>query len=205
MTVRSSNCSVSGKFFPMLVKTPSFGGVINPKTNLNYELGSKFFFLSDLAYKLVNLLVFKKCSCKMRKNWTFQKIIGPGLNFTYEFEVCSINLSISRWCEDLPINLSRVGWFVVLMPRIIHATSLSWYLGETTLSCYLGACRLVYYHRCGWRELPACYHQNLGIFWSSCFNYKTDFKFIGKVESQTNNFWKSSVLAHYTWTFFKNQ
>ena len=72
----------------MLVKTPSFGGVINPKTNFNHELGPKFFFLSDLAYKLVNLLVFEKFSCKMSKNWTFPKIIGLGLNFTYEFEVC---------------------------------------------------------------------------------------------------------------------
>ena len=34
---------------------------------------------------------------------------------------------------------------------------------------------------------------------------KTDLKFIGKVESQTNNFLKSSVLAHFTWNFFKNQ
>ena len=73
----------------MLVEKPYFGGVINPKTYLNHELGSKFFFLSDLAYKLVNLLVFETFSCKMSKNWTFQKIIGLGLNFTYEFEVCS--------------------------------------------------------------------------------------------------------------------
>ena len=29
-------------------------------------------------------------------------------------------------------------------------------------------------------------------------NYKTDFKFIGKVESQTNIFLKNSVLAHFT-------
>ena len=58
LTARSLNFSVSSKFFPMLVKTPSFGGVIIPKTNLNNELGSKFFFLSDLVYKLVNLLVF---------------------------------------------------------------------------------------------------------------------------------------------------
>ena len=56
------------KVFPMLVETPYFGGVINPKTYLNHELGSKFFFLSDLAYKLGNLLVFEKCSCKMSKN-----------------------------------------------------------------------------------------------------------------------------------------
>ena len=73
----------------MLVEKPYFGGVINPKTYLIHELGSKFFFLSDLAYKLVNLLVFEKKSCKMSKNWTFQKIIGLGPNFTYEFEVCS--------------------------------------------------------------------------------------------------------------------
>ena len=69
----------------MLVEKPYFGGVINPKTYLNHDLGSNFFFLSDLAYKLVNLLVFEKISCKMSKNWTFQKIIGLGLNFTYEF------------------------------------------------------------------------------------------------------------------------
>ena len=33
----------------------------------------------------------------------------------------------------------------------------------------------------------------------------TDFKFIGKVESTTNDFYKTSVLAHFTWKFFKNQ
>ena len=33
-----------------------------PKTYLNHELGSKFFFLSSLEYKLVNLLVFEKNS-----------------------------------------------------------------------------------------------------------------------------------------------
>ena len=58
------------KVFPILVETPYFGGVINPKTYLNHELGSKFFFLNDLAYKLVNLLVFEKNSCEMSKNWT---------------------------------------------------------------------------------------------------------------------------------------
>ena len=38
-----SNCSVSAKFFPMLEKTPSFGGVINQKTYLNHEIDSNFF------------------------------------------------------------------------------------------------------------------------------------------------------------------
>ena len=33
----------------------------------------------------------------------------------------------------------------------------------------------------------------------------TDFKFTGKVESQTIIFLKSSVLAHFTWNFFRNQ
>ena len=42
----------------MLVETPHSQGVINPKAYLNLELGSKFFFLSSLAYKQVNLLVF---------------------------------------------------------------------------------------------------------------------------------------------------
>ena len=44
--------------------------VIYPKTYLNHELASKFLFLSDLAYKLVNLLVFEKKSSKVGKNWT---------------------------------------------------------------------------------------------------------------------------------------
>ena len=51
----------------MLVEMPYFGGVINPKTYLNHELGSKFFSLSNLAYELVNLLVYK-ILCKMSKN-----------------------------------------------------------------------------------------------------------------------------------------
>ena len=33
----------------------------------------------------------------MSKNWTFQKIIGLGLNFTYEFEVCSILSYCNGW------------------------------------------------------------------------------------------------------------
>ena len=60
LTTRSSNCSISAKFFPILVKTPYFEGVINQKTYLNHELDSTFFFLSSLAYKLVNLLVFEE-------------------------------------------------------------------------------------------------------------------------------------------------
>ena len=44
----------------MLAEKPYSGGVINPKPYLNHELGSKFFFLSSLAYKLVKLLVCKK-------------------------------------------------------------------------------------------------------------------------------------------------
>ena len=87
LTTRSSNCSVSAKLFPMLVETPYFWGVIDPKTYSNHDLGSNFFSLGSLAYKLVNLLVFEKMSCKMSKNWSFLKIIGRGLNFTYEFEV----------------------------------------------------------------------------------------------------------------------
>ena len=34
LTARSSNCRVSAKFFPMLVKPPYFGGVINQKNLL---------------------------------------------------------------------------------------------------------------------------------------------------------------------------
>ena len=63
------------------------GGVINPKTYLIHEFGSNFFPLNNLACKLVNLLGFEKISCKMSKDWFFSKIIGPGFNCTYEFEV----------------------------------------------------------------------------------------------------------------------
>ena len=59
MSVKSdSDSNYISDSFPMLVETPYFRGVINPKTYLNYELGSNLFFLSDLAFKLVNLLVF---------------------------------------------------------------------------------------------------------------------------------------------------
>ena len=34
ITARSSNCSISAKFFPMLTKTPYFGGVNNKKNLL---------------------------------------------------------------------------------------------------------------------------------------------------------------------------
>ena len=44
----------------MLVKTPYFEGVINPKTYLNHELVSKIFLLNSLAYKLANLMVFEE-------------------------------------------------------------------------------------------------------------------------------------------------
>ena len=71
----------------MLVETRYSGGVINPKTYLNEELGSTFFFLGSLAYKLVNLLVFEKIVCKMSKNWICSKNIDRGLKLTYEFEV----------------------------------------------------------------------------------------------------------------------
>ena len=71
----------------MLVETPYFGGVINRKTYLNHELGSKIIFLSSLSYKLVNLLFFNKKSFKMSKNWNFVKLIGLGLNYSFEFEV----------------------------------------------------------------------------------------------------------------------
>ena len=96
MRARSSNSSVSAKFCPMLVVTSYSGGVIIPKTYLNHELGSKFFFLRSLAYKLVNLLVFEKILSKMSKNWTFSKTIGLGLNCTYEFEVHSRQSSSDR-------------------------------------------------------------------------------------------------------------
>ena len=88
------------KFCPMLVETPYSGGVNNPKTYIFYELDSKFLFLGSLAYKLVNLLVFVKISCKMSKNWIFSKIIGRGLKWTYEFKV--------RYMQDVYIGIVRL-------------------------------------------------------------------------------------------------
>ena len=53
------------------------------------ELGSKFFFLSNLAYKLGNLLVFEeKNHVKLARIEFFLKIICLELNFTHQFEVC---------------------------------------------------------------------------------------------------------------------
>ena len=130
MTVRSSKCSVSAKFFPMLVEKPFFGGVINPKTYLNHELGSKFFFLSDLAYKLVNLLGFEIFSCKMSKNWTFQTIIGLWLNFTYKFEVCyKGNMPSIFNIEEFyrHCNFGCLWWiFLLIRPICLTLQNSSW-------------------------------------------------------------------------------
>ena len=52
----------------MLMEKTYSGGVINPKTYLNHELGFKKIFSGSLAYKQVNLFVFEKISCKMSKN-----------------------------------------------------------------------------------------------------------------------------------------
>ena len=71
MTARSSNCSVSAKFCPMLVEMPYSGGVFNPKNLPKPWIRFRFFFLNSLAYKEVNLLVFENISCKMSKNWNF--------------------------------------------------------------------------------------------------------------------------------------
>ena len=64
--------AVFQQIFPNNGETLYFGGIVNQKTFLNHELGSKFFFLlHSLAYKLVNPLVFEKNSCKMKKNLFF--------------------------------------------------------------------------------------------------------------------------------------
>ena len=42
----------------------------------------------------------------MSKNWSFIKIIGLGLNFIYEFEVCSRELTI--WENVLPPSRATV-------------------------------------------------------------------------------------------------
>ena len=111
-TARSSNCSGSAMFFPMLVETPYFGGVINSKTYLNNEWGCNFFSLSDSAYELVNLLVFEKCSKLLvwdstlpmnlksiiGKAWYLAKsssILDGGLSRPYEIEW---HLPHFSWC-----------------------------------------------------------------------------------------------------------
>ena len=68
---RSLNFSVAANVFPMLAEKPYFEEIINPKTYLKHKLGSKFLFLSSLAYELVNILDFEKISCKISKNHFF--------------------------------------------------------------------------------------------------------------------------------------
>ena len=67
------------------------------------NLAPSVFFLSDLAYKLVNLLIFDFFFVKMSQNWNLVNIIGLGLNFTYEFEVCFI--------ENIFIHLKVIATF----------------------------------------------------------------------------------------------
>ena len=79
----------------MLVETPYFGGVINQKTYLNQELGSKFFFLRSLAYKLVSLLVFEE---KNHVEWA-------------RTEFLFFQLSVRD--STLPLNLKSVLVYIV--------------------------------------------------------------------------------------------
>ena len=122
----------------MLVETPYSGGVINPKTYLNHELDSKFFPLSSHACKLFYLLVFEKVSCKMSKNIIFLKIIGLGLNFTYEFEVCYTGIR----CFTQRINALLCG--NQAPEKVLAALAVlgaPWYLGATSIQkvFFLGA------------------------------------------------------------------
>ena len=77
MTARSSYCSVLAKFFPMLVERRYFGGVNNPKTYFNHELGSNF-FLSGLAYKLVNVFSFEEKIMLNKQKLKYLKKYWPG-------------------------------------------------------------------------------------------------------------------------------
>ena len=69
----------------MLVETPYFGGVINPKTYLNREKGCKFLVLISLAYKLVNLLV-KKNYVKWARNIFFLLLLVWDLTLPIYFK-----------------------------------------------------------------------------------------------------------------------
>ena len=95
LTARFSNNSVSAKFLQMMVKTLYFGGIIDKKKLHKLRIRLKVFFLSSFAYRLGNLFFY---SCKIGKNWFFSSNIGPGLNFTYEFEVCfSVHCTMIQW------------------------------------------------------------------------------------------------------------
>ena len=78
VTARSSNCSVSAKFFPMLVEKPYLGGVINTKTYLNHELGSIFFSEWFGIWISEPFGFWRKKSYKMSKNWTLKKNYWSG-------------------------------------------------------------------------------------------------------------------------------
>jgi hypothetical protein len=59
VTERSSNCSVTAKFFPMLFETPYSGGFINLKKIKNKNKNKKNYEPTGFC---------KKKSCKMSKN-----------------------------------------------------------------------------------------------------------------------------------------
>ena len=77
----------------MLVETPYFGGVINSKTYLNHELGSKCFFLSDLAYKFLNLLFFEELNFFKKIlvwDWTLPMNLKPVVSATEVPEIAQL-------------------------------------------------------------------------------------------------------------------
>ena len=81
------------KVFPNLGENAIFWRDHSSKNLLKPWIRLQVFFLSSLAYTLVNLLVVKRNSCKMSKNWFF--------------------LQLLVWDLTLPMNLKSVLVYIV--------------------------------------------------------------------------------------------
>ena len=111
-------CSVSAKFFPMLVKTPSFGGVINPKTNYNHELGSNFFSWVIWHINKWTYWFLKNFHVKWARTECFKKLLVRD-------STLPMNLKSVLYPYFLPRPIQSIGHkvcvFDVCQPRpIIH-------------------------------------------------------------------------------------
>ena len=58
----------------------------------------------------------------MSKNWTFKKIIGLELNFTYEFEVCYVYMAyredIQVWNKKYWVNVSHFSHSTIMSKNV---------------------------------------------------------------------------------------
>ena len=130
-TARSSNCSVTAKFCPMLVELPYFGRFINPKTYIIHELSSVLvgWLVKDLNGSM-NLKSVLKCFCWLYKWFLIRFVSKLPVSWFYSNNLLS---------EKYQGFFSQVITLLVPVKFFCWKDKLfrTWQVGLLPISCYL--------------------------------------------------------------------